>query len=159
VNTSHGRLDGTLVYVLPVDGSSSCNGDSAHVHLQIEVSGSVYDVAVDIGKTGDEVGWYEQTMAVPGGAWAEGWHGSDTLGYNALGLTASQFATLDPASMASEVETLLASTSQISIFRTGYSEGDGCHDVHYENGTSEDGALVLDPLSASSPVVFFRFTQ
>jgi hypothetical protein len=129
------------------------------VHLQIEVSGLVYDVAVDIGQTSSEVGWYEKTMAVPGGAWAEGWHGTDTLGYTSLGLSSSSFTTLAPADMGTEVETLLASTSKISIFCTGYSQEDGCHDVHYENGTSEDGALVLDPTSATSPVVFFRFTD
>ncbi len=32
INTSHGRLDGTLVYVLPVNGSGQCDGDNAHVH-------------------------------------------------------------------------------------------------------------------------------
>jgi hypothetical protein len=160
VNTNHGRLDGTLVYVLPVDGSSSCNGDSSHVHLQIEVAGNVYDVAVDVGKSGDEVGWYQQTMSVPGGGWSEGWHGSDDLGYSSLGLTSSQFATLDPSSMASEIETLLADTSQISIFCTGYTPGDnGCHDVHYQDGKSQDGAIVLDPMASTSPVVFFRFTD
>jgi hypothetical protein len=159
VDTSHGRLDGTLVYVLPIDGSNACNGDSSHVHLQIEVSGSVYDVAIDVGKTGDEVGWYEQTMAIPGGTWAEGWHGSDDLGYPSLGLSSSTFTTLDPASMGSEVESLLASTSKISIFCTGYTPGDnGCHDVHYENGSTNDGAIVLDPTAATSPIVFFRFT-
>ena len=160
VNTTHGRLDGTLVYVLPVDGSSACNGDSAHVHLQIEVSGNVYDVAVDIGKSGDEVGWYEKTMSVPGGAWSEGWHGADDLGYSSLGLSSSEFTTLDPSDMGSQIETLLASTSQISIFCTGYTpQDDGCHDVHYQDGTSQDGAIVLDPMAATSPVLFFRFTD
>jgi hypothetical protein len=160
VDTNHGRLDGTLVYVLPIDGSSSCNGDSAHVHLQVEVSGSVYDVAVDIGKSGDEVGWYQQDMAVPGGAWSEGWHGADSLGYSSLGLGSGAFTMLAPSSMGSEVESLLASTSKISVFCTGYTPGDnGCHDVHYQDGTSQDGAIVLDPTAATSPVVFFRFVN
>jgi hypothetical protein len=160
VNTNHGRLDGTLVYVLPVGGSSSCNGDSAHVHLQIEVSGSIYDVAVDIGKSGDEVSWIQQTLPVPGGAWAEGWHGSDNLGYSSLGLTSGAFTALSPSNMGMEVETLLAATSKISIFCTGYTPGDnGCHDVHYQNGTSTDGAIVLDPTSPTSPILFFRFAS
>jgi hypothetical protein len=158
VNTNHGRLDGTLVYVLPIDGSSSCNGDSAHVHLQVDVAGSVYDVAVDIGKSGDEVGWYEESLALPGGAWAEGWHGTDGLGYRSLGLSASAFTMQDPTSMGTEVESLLANTSKISIFCTGYTpEDNGCHDVHYQDGTSQDGAIALDPTSPTSPVVFFRF--
>jgi hypothetical protein len=130
------------------------------VHLQIEVSGNVYDVAVDVGKSGDEVGWYEKTMPVPGGAWSEGWHGSDNLGYSSLGLSSSQFTTLDPSDMGSQVEALLANTSQISIFCTGYTpQDDGCHDVHYQDGTSQDGAIVLDPMAATSPVLFFRFTD
>jgi hypothetical protein len=158
VNSSHGRLDGTLVYVVPVDQGKQCNGDSSHVHLQIEVSGEVYDVAVDIGTApNDEVGYLEQTMAVPGGAWAEGWHGADTLAYPSLGIHSTAFGLMDPAAVAQEVVTLLASTSKISIFCTGYSQGNGCHDVHYENGSGKDGAIVLDPTAATSPVLFFRF--
>jgi hypothetical protein len=158
VNTSHGRLDGTLVYVLPVDGAYSCNGDSSHVHLQVEVSGLVYDVAVDIGSSGDDVGMYEETLAIPGGTWAEGWHGADSLAYPSLGLKSTSFPTTTPADIASQVESLLTSTSKISIFCTGYTPGDnGCHDVHYEDGTGKDGAIVLDPTAATSPILFFRF--
>ncbi len=159
-DTTHGRLDGTLVYVLPIDGSSACNGDSAHVHLQIEVSGSIYDVAVDVGKSGDEVAWYQQTIAAPGGPWAEGWHGSDSLGYSSIGLTSSAFATLAPAAMGAEVESLLSNTSKISIYCTGYTPGDnGCHDVHYQNGSSQDGAIVIDPTAATPTLLFFRFAS
>jgi hypothetical protein len=159
VNTTHGRLDGTLVYVLPVGGSSKCNGDSSHVHLQIEVSGSVYDVAVDVGQTGDEVGMYQENLAVPGGAWAEGWHSADSLTYSSIGVTSSELPTSTPATIASQVESLLASTTKISIFCEGYTPGDnGCHDVHYEDGNGKDGAIILDPTAATSPVLFFRFS-
>ncbi len=157
VDTEHGRLDGTLVYVLPVGGSQECNGDDSHVHLQVEVSGLVYDVAVDIGATGDEVGLYEETLAVPGGAWAEGWHGADSLSYPTLGVKATELPIVSPTDVASQVESLLESTSQISIFCTGYTQDNGCHDVHYENGNGEDGAIVLDPTGAMSPMLFFRF--
>lgn len=158
VNTSHGRLDGTLVYVLPVDGSPACNGDDSHVHLQVEVSGSVYDVAVDVGTSGDEVGFYEDTMTVPGGVWAEGWHGTDALTYSSLGVSSSELPLASPDAVAAAIESHLADTSKISIFCTGYSQDNGCHDVHYENGAGKDGALVLDPTSASSPMMFFRFS-
>jgi hypothetical protein len=158
VDTDHGRLDGTLVYVVPISGPSKCNGDNAHVHLQIEVSGSVYDVAVDVGAVGDEVGTYQESLAIPGGAWAEGWHGTDTIGYPALGLKSASFPVAAPADVATQVEALLENTSKISVFCTGYTPGDnGCHDVHYENGSDEDGAIVLDPTAATSPILFFRF--
>jgi hypothetical protein len=158
VDSSHGRLDGTLVYVVPVDQGKQCNGDNSHVHLQVEVSGEVYDIAVDIGTApNDEVGYLEETMAVPGGAWAEGWHGDDTLSYPTLGIHSTAFGLMAPDIVSQQVLTLLANTSKISIFCTGYSQGNGCHDVHYENGSGKDGAIVLDPTAATSPIVFFRF--
>jgi hypothetical protein len=159
VNTPHGRLDGTLVYVLPVGGSSACNGDDSHVHLQIAVSGLVYDVAVDVGSTGDDVGMYQTTLALPDGAWAEGWHGSDSLSYSTLGLHSTEFPTTSPSDIAASVESLVEDTAEISIFCTGYSEGDGCHDVHYENGNGDDGAIVLNPAAATPTILFFRFSD
>ncbi len=157
INTAHGRLDGTLVYVLPPHGSAACNGDDSHIHLQIEVSGNVYDVAVDIGATNDEVGMYAGSVALPDGAWAEGWHGTDMLAYPDFGLHSTQFPLTAASVLAPQIEALLASTSKVSIFCTGYSSDNGCHDVHYENGRGNDGAIVLDPTSATSPVLFFRF--
>ncbi len=159
INSHHGRLDGTLVYVLPVGGSGKCNGDGNHVHLQVEVAGLVYDVAVDIGASSDEVGLYQDTVTLPGGAWSEGWHGSDDLSYTSLQLKSSMFPTAAPSSVASQLESLLANTSKISIFCTGYTPGDnGCHDVHYQNGSSTDGAIVLDPTLSPAPMLFFRFS-
>lgn len=159
VNTKHGRLDGTLVYVLPVGGSHSCNGDSSHVHLQVEVSGLVYDVAVDVGtSTTDEVGMLVQSETEPGGVWSEGWHGSDALSYPSLGVHSAQLTLADPQTIASQIESGLGPTGQISVYCTGYTQYNGCHDVHYQNGNGEDGAIVLDPTSTTSPMMFFRFT-
>jgi hypothetical protein len=158
VNSTHGRLDGTLVYVVPVGGSGKCNGDESHVHLQVEVTGLVYDVAVDIGSLpSDEVGLYTETIPVPSGTWTEGWHATDDLSYPSLSLSSTQFPIADPSAVASQVVALLDSVSKVSIFCEGYTEGNGCHDVHYVNGNAEDGAIVLDPTSATSPVLFFRF--
>lgn len=159
VNTSYGRLDGTLVYVVGIGQSRSCNGDDSHVHLQVEVNGSVYDVAVDIGTNNDEVGLEETTVAAPGGAWSEGWHGSDSLSYKSIGVHSSDMPLTAPHTLGSNLENLLVSTSQVSIFCTGYSQDNGCHDVHYDDGSGRDGAIVLDPSSETSPVIFFRFSS
>ena len=195
VNTTHGRLDGTLVYVVPPLGNPDdagyyengfddgdggdggfhhhpdggfdagpigalyqCNGDDSHVHLQVEVAGNVYDIAVDIGAENDQVGMYQQALPLPGGAWAEGWH-DDDLSYDSLGLHVAQFPLGTPTTNAASLESLLEGTSQISIFCTGYSQGNGCHDVHYQDGTTNDGALVLNPLAATPTLVFFRFVS
>jgi hypothetical protein len=64
----------------------------------------------------------------------------------------------DPATIATQIEAAVASTSKVSIFCTSYApQGNGCHDVHYENGKGNDGAIVLDPTSATPMVMFFRF--
>jgi hypothetical protein len=158
VDTSYGRLDGTLVYVVDVGQGEQCNGDDSHVHLQVLVSGSVYDVAIDIGTApDDEVGMYEASITVPGGAWAEGWHGSDALAYPSLGLHDTTFPLTAPDTIAAQVESLLTTTTKISLFCKGYSQGDGCHDVHYENGRT-DGAIILNPTEATSSALFFRFS-
>ena len=159
VSTSYGRLDGTLVYVVGIGQSRACNGDDSHVHLQVEVSGNVYDVAVDIGTNSDEVGFEESSIAVPGGAWSEGWHGSDALSYKSVGVHSSDMPLTAPHTLGTDLENLLVSTSRISIFCTGYSQDNGCHDVHYDDGSGRDGAIVLDPTSTNSPVVFFRFSS
>ncbi len=159
VDTTFGRLDGTLVYVVGVGQGHACNGDSSHVHLQVEVSGNVYDVAVDIGTTSDEVGLDEETVSVPDGVWAEGWHGSDQLGYRSLGLHSSSFPLTTPNALGSQLVSLLETTSTISIFCTGYSQGNGCHDVHYKNGSGDDGAIVLNPTTDTSATLFFRFSS
>jgi hypothetical protein len=157
INTNYGRLDGTLSYVLPQGGPSSCNGDDSHVHLQVEVSGNVYDVAVDIGSSPDDVALYQEDLPLPGGPWAEGWHGTDTLTYSALGIHSGQFTAADPAALSAMLVTELAQANHISIFGMGYNTDNGCHDVHYEKGS--DGALFLDPLSPQAHGLFFRFKQ
>ncbi len=156
INTAHGRLDGFVTYVLPVNGSRSCNGDSGHIHVQVRANGSIYDVAVNVGSLPGDAALYEADMVLPDGAWSEGWH-NDALSYKSLGLTSSQFTPQDPTALAQKLESELASANHISVFGTAYSSKNGCHDIHYYNGN--DGALVLQPLSATPHVLFFRFSN
>jgi hypothetical protein len=157
INTSHGRLDGYLSFVVPQSGPSSCNGDDSHVHLQIRADGHVYDVAVDIGKFQGDALLYEADMPMPQGAWAEGWHDVG-LSYPQLGLHSTQFTTsLTPQGLGQKIQQELANANHVSVFGDGYDTDTGCHDVHYENGT-EDGALVIDPLSPTAHILFFRFS-
>jgi hypothetical protein len=156
INTKHGRLDGYLSYVVPQSGDSSCNGDSSHVHLQVRMDGNVYDVAVDIGMFTGDANLYEADMPLPGGAWSEGWHNLG-LSYPGLGVHSTQFTPEDPTTLGQKIQSELAGVNHVSIFGDGYTQDNGCHDVHYENG-SEDGALILEPLSPKAHILFFRFS-
>jgi len=156
INSHHGRLDGYLAYVVPQDGDSSCNGDGSHVHLQVRMDGNIYDVAVDIGTFTGDSNLYEANMPIPGGAWSEGWHDIG-LSYPQLGLHSTQFTPEDPTTLGQKIQSELAGVNHISVFGDGYTTDNGCHDVHYENG-SEDGALILEPLSPKAHILFFRFS-
>lgn len=155
INTSHGRLDGYVSYVVPLGGSKSCNGDSTHIHVQVRANGSTYDVAVDVGNAPGDAELYEADLAMPDGSWSEGWH-NDSFSYKALGVSASQFTSEVPATLAQKLEAELATVNHISVFGTAYSSHNGAHDIHYYNGN--DGALVLQPLSGKAHVLFFRFS-
>lgn len=156
IDTTHGRLDGYLTYIVKQSGPSSCNGDDSHVHLQVKMNGDIYDVAVDIGKfTGDAL-FYEADMPIPQGAWSEGWHDVG-LSYEQLGLHSAQFTSEAPATLGQKIESELANANHIAVFGDGYTTGNGCHDVHYLNGTT-DGAIVINPLSPTAHILFFRFS-
>jgi hypothetical protein len=156
INTKHGRLDGYLSYVVPQGGPHSCNGDSSHVHLQVRMMGEIYDVAVDIGTFTGDSNLYETNMAMPGGAWSEGWHNGG-LSYPQLGLHSTQFTPEDPTTLGQKIVTELAGVNHVSIFGDAYTQGNGCHDVHYVDGIV-DGALILEPLSPKAHILFFRFS-
>ncbi len=149
---AYGRMDGHLVAVVPTNGSHACRADSGHVHLQVQMSGVVYDVAVN---TDTYVA--QKDIALPDGAWSEGWHKSVSLDYpSALGLHSQDFPTATPSALESKVEAALAGADQISIFATPY-DMTGAHDVHRKS-SGQDGAIFVNPTSAQAHVLAFRFS-
>jgi hypothetical protein len=152
LSTSHARLDGYVVAVIPPGQGKSCNGDSTHVHLQISMNNAIYDVAANA--DGLET---EKDTALLGGAWSEGWHTSDSLDYPGdLGVHSSDFSLTGVSAVAAEVEQQLANANHVSVFCTGY-DATGCHLVHRQ-GTGKDGAIVIDPLSPTSHWLLFDFS-
>jgi hypothetical protein len=148
----HGRLDGYLVAIVPTNGSHTCNADSTHVHLQVKMNNEIYDVAANI-----DTMVAERDLPLPDGAWAEGWHTSDSLDYVQLGLHSADFASVGGnAPMATKIEQELANANHISVFCTGYGPN-GCHLVHRQGG-GRDGAIIIHPTSATSHALFFDFT-
>jgi hypothetical protein len=157
LDTQFGRLDGFLVAIVP-PGHRGCNGDSSHLHLQVSVQGSVYDVAVNIGSTPGDVETLERDLPLPDGAWSEGWHPGLHLDYPQLGLRSTDFTpTSSPAALAQHLSDELASVNHISVFATGYGP-DGIHDVHYK-GSGHDGAIAIRPLSSPAHLLLFHFSD
>lgn len=143
-----GRLDGVLVAIVSRN-HGGCNGDSSHIHLQVESRAATYDVAVNIDGLSGKV-----THPLVSGTWSDGWHPDASLDYvGDLGVHAASFATTSETAL----EQQLAKANHVSVFATGYGTG-GVHLVH-RNGSGHDGAVVIDPLSESPQFLVFRFPQ
>ena len=156
-----GRLDGYLVAIVPPSGGNQCNEDTSHVHLQVEMSGDVYDVAIDVtdAQTGvDDVhsATFDRAMPVDL-AWAEGWHTGLLVDYVAYGVHSADLPLFAKADLVSTLTSDLASANHVSIYATTYGS-DGVHLVH-RNGGGHDGAIVTQPLSPTAHVRLLAFTS
>jgi hypothetical protein len=153
----YGRLDGYLVSIVQPSNSNACNADTDHVHLQVKMNGAIYDVAVNVGSSGnvDDVRTFTKDLPLP--QWSEGWHPGVLEDYVSLGVHATDMTQEPRAQIASEITADLASVNHISVFGTGYGP-DGAHLVH-RNGQGHDGLIVTNPLSSPSHVRMFSFTN
>jgi hypothetical protein len=156
LTTAFGRLDGFLVAVLP-PGHQGCPSDTDHVHLQVRMAGETYDIAITaVDTNGVSVAFLEKDLALPGGAWSEGWHPDVHLDYVQLGLHDADFTPTPKADLARAVEVALQQANHVSIFATGYGDRTGAHKVH-RNGFGTDGALIIAPTAATSHALLFHF--
>ena len=160
MSSAFGRLDGFLVSIIQPGQGSGCNGDAHHVHLQVQVQGSVYDIAVNVDSNqgSPNVDFEKINAKLVGGAWSEGWHKSESLDYaNTLGTHSGDFQVYTPSQLAQEVTSDLATVNHISVFTTGYGPTGG-HLIH-RNGSNHDGAIVVGPLSANPQYLLFHFDE
>lgn len=153
-----GRMDGFLVAIVP-PGNGGCNADSDHVHLQVRMNGAIYDVAVDVGDTGnvDDVHTTTRDLVMPGGPWSEGFHTGIPTDYVALGVHAADLTLQTRQVLTQQLMTELANANHVSIYATPYGP-DGAHLVH-RNGSGRDGMIVTQPLSIPSHLRMLSFTN
>ena len=160
LTSTHGRLDGILVAIVP-PGESQCNGDDDHLHLQVRADDQIYDVAVNVRSDlgGDpDVHYFTTPAQLTGPAWAEGWHPDLKLDYPAsLGVHDDDFTPYTINVLAQKVEGALSTANHVSIYGTGYGP-DGMHKIH-RDGYGRDGAIVLEPLSGDARYLLFRFAS
>lgn len=153
-----GRMDGYLRAIVPVD-SHDCNGDSNHIHLQIEVMATIYDIAVDVtGDDGDDVHTTTRDIdAMPGGPWSEGFHTGVLNDYISLAAVHSiDMPLFTKQQMIDALNADLATANHISVYAIPYGP-DGAHLVH-RNGSGHDGMIVTEPLSSPAHARLLSFT-
>jgi hypothetical protein len=150
LSPEHGRLDGTLVSIVPEKGAR-CPSDPDHLHLQILMNGANYDIAVNLDGFEGEI-----DAPLPGIPFAEGWHPMNLDYAQDLGLHSTALTVTTPAMIRARVTAQLVNANHISVFGTGYPGSDGAHLIHRKT-TAHDGALVINPLGAKAHVIAFRF--
>ena len=153
LTAAFGRLDGTVLAVVPPGDESCALPNSTHLVVQVTMGGAAYRMVVDVlsDQGSPDVWFYEQDAALRGPAWADGWHtGSDaTLDYVAdLQLHSTQFTEMDQADLVAKITSELELGGHISVFATsGSTEPNSAHLVH-RNSTGADGAIVIAPDTA-----------
>ncbi len=151
VTAEYGRVDGFLAAVVPTT-TSGCRADPNHLHLQIDVGGSIVDVAVNL-----DVSVAERDVP-PVQAWDEGWHPGVTFDYvRDLATHAADLSTASPGAVQTQVLEALSDANHVSLYARGY-DVDGLHDVH-RNGAQRDGAIVAKPTEGTARYLIFRFSD
>jgi hypothetical protein len=166
LSTSFGRLDGYLVAVI-IPGQATCNPDNDHVYLQISMNNATYQIAANVqsnqgdGGLSSQVQYLEKGLtSMPDGAWAEGWHTGSSYGFdyvNTVAVHSTDFTPTPLAALSKTINDRLVNVNHISVFATGYGP-DGAHLIH-RNLTSQDGAIVAEPLSATPHALLFHFSN
>jgi hypothetical protein len=161
-----GRLDGYLSAVI-IPNQATCKPDNDHVYLQISMSNATYQIALNVfsnqgdGGVPSQVMYLEKALtALPDGAWQEGWHTGSSITFdyvNNAGVHAADFTSTPLQTLAQTIADRLVNVNHISVFATGYGS-DGADLIH-RNGSSHDGAVVTEPLSATPHVLMFHFAN
>lgn len=144
-----GRLDGTVLAVVPPAHPSCARPNDDHLVLQVLAGGAVYRMVVNI-----DVLYVETIAPLVGPAFAEGWHTGVALDYQVNMWKKAAFA---PADITERVSARLALDARVSVFATT-SGGESAHLIH-RNFTNQDGAIVVGPSTAEPLYLLFAFAH
>lgn len=157
-----GRLDGTVVAVVPPAHPTCAMPNSTHLVIQVAMGGATYRMVVNVLSTQGppDVSLLELDAPLAAGAWAEGWHPGVALDYVAtLNVKSTSFLPVPMAALVTQITSEIDLGTHISVFATsGATEPHSTHLVH-RNLPNADGAIVLHPDSAQPHYLLFRFPQ
>jgi hypothetical protein len=162
LTNAFGRLDGTVVAIVPPNDQTCAMPNMTHLVIQVLWSGAAYRMVVDVLSdecTDPEVALYEINAPLADGAWAEGWHPGVALDYVlTLKVHSTSFTAMTQANLVAKVTSEIALGSKISVFATSMDEPTSAHLVH-RNVTNQDGAIVVGPDTASPHYLLMRFSD
>ncbi len=151
---SNGRADGTLVALVRPADTQCTLPNSTHVVLQLSIQNQVQRLVASV----DGVAVATHAAPLLGPAYAEGWHENVPLEYATdLGVHSTD---LSPVTLDEAVAFLcdhLEVGAPVSVY--AYSDGTlpaSAHQIH-SNDNYPDGAIVVDPTSATPTYLLFRY--
>jgi hypothetical protein len=154
----YGAVEAELVAITPPGAHTSCPNDSGHVHLQLDVTGKRYDVAVNVeSTTGAQMAIF--TKDLPPALQPFGYHAAAFDFPTNLGAHSTDFAPLAKADLVTRIESELAKASRVSIHGLTYTDGTGIHDIH-RYGSNRDGVVIVrgGGAAGSDHAVALRFS-
>jgi hypothetical protein len=163
LTNAFGRLDGTVRAVVPPDHPSCPMPNGTHLVLQIMMGGQAYRMVTNVlSDSGDpRVFMHEIHAPLAGPAWADGWHPGVPLDYvTTLHVASTDFVAHDMATTVGLITDAIELQTPISVFATstGGANSGNAHLVH-RNLADKDGAIVIDPQSASPRYLLFHFDE
>ena len=152
LTNAFGRLDGTVLAIVPPGNQTCAMPNSTHVVLQVTMGGSAYRMVVNVLSTSSDphVWLGELDAPLAGPAWSEGWHTGVQLDYvSTLGVTKGSFVEADEAAAVARLEDAVTLGAHVSVYATssGGAQAASAHLIH-RNSPNADGAIVLDPDTA-----------
>jgi hypothetical protein len=155
-----GRLDGTVLAVVPPGDQACALPNSTHLVLQVTMNGAAYRMVIDVlsNQGSPDVWFYEFDGALAGGAWTEGWNPNLTLDYvTDLQVHSTMFTEMNEAALVAKITSELRLGAHVSVFATsGNGEPNSAHLIH-RNITNNDGAIIINPEGANPHWLLMRF--
>lgn len=162
---SFGRVDGTVVAVIPPTWLQCALPNNDHVVIQVQLDGGVHRLVVNVLSTSVDpnIRILERHGPLPAPAFETGWHPGLTLDYaNTLGIhsTDTAWQSVDMAHASALVSDAISIGAPISVYASS-SGGTNASSVHliHRHARNDDGAIVIDPTSADPKWLLFRFAE
>jgi hypothetical protein len=155
-----GRLDGTVLAVVPPNDQACAMPNSTHLVIQVLVGGDAYRMVVDVLSSFAPYDVLEDEVDAPlGDPWSEGWHAGASLDYvTTLGVHSDAFTSMAQADVVAKITGQIDLGAKISVFATSQGSPSSAHLVH-RNLTNQDGAIVVRPDGATPHWILIRFAE
>jgi hypothetical protein len=149
----YGRLDGTVLAIVPPGNMQCPRPNSDHIVLEVSAAGAVYRMVVNVlSDVGPDTRVLYEEKSAPLADFSEGWHAAQLDYVTTLGAHKSDFSPHEMAELVTLVSDRLALDAKVSVFAST-SGGDSAHLVH-RNATDQDGAIVIDPTGSPTYLLF-----